>query len=233
MTCERTDSRAVRPELLLRHVPRNGFRTAVFVASLLLVGVSTVSAVSAAGAPDLSQSIGQLKSDTWQARSAAFSNVVALGAAEAQRKAVKPALTALLAAKPQQADALKLGLIGALELENMVVRRGASLPEAFTDYYGDLILAVSSLNDTRAVKALAGALGTGNMATSSLVAFGDAAVDAVLDHIAKSPDGPGRRSGCLVLQRWTEPSAPVTVKDPAKLQRVGQTLASPACVRKG
>jgi len=139
---------------------------------------------------------------------------------------VKPALTALLAAKPQQADALKLGLIGALDLENAVVRKGGSLSETFSDYYGDLILAVSTLNDARAVKALTGALGTENMATSSLVAFGDSAVDAVLEHIAQGPDGPGRRSGCLVLQRWAEPSAAVTVKDPPPLRRSTSAPAS-------
>ena len=58
---------------------------------------------------------------------------------------------------PQKADELKLALAATLDLENRLVSRGGALPEAFTDYYGDLIMAVSSINDPRSVNALAGA----------------------------------------------------------------------------
>lgn len=188
---------------------------------------------SGAGATDVAPALAQLKSDTWQKRSAGFDALIAAGAAEAQRKAVKPALTALLSAQPQQADAIKTGLIAALDQENAVVRKGGPLPEAFTDYYGDLILAVTTLTDVRAVKSLTGALGTGNMATSALVAFGDPAVEPVLAHVAQAADGPARRSGCLVLQRWSEPAAAGTIKNSALLDRIKQTLAGPACAKKG
>ena len=192
-----------------------------------------LSAQANAAAPDLNQVIAQLKSDQWAKRSEAFDRLVALGAAAGQGRGVKPALSGLIGRNPQRADELKMALVAALDLENQVARKGGSLPADFTDYYGDLIMAVSSLNDPRSVNALAGALGTGNMVISALVGFGDASVDAVIRQIDQNTDTTVRLSGCSVLQKMADPATQPPIKDAVLKQKIQQTLAGPACGKKG
>ena len=139
----------------------------------------------------------------------------------------------MIGKNPQKADELKVALAATLDLENRVARKGGSLPEDFTDYYGDLIMAVSSINDPRSVNALAGALGTGNMVTSALVGFGDAAVDAVIRQIEQNTDRTVRQSGCSVLQKMADPATQPAIKDAVHKQKIQQTLAGPACGKKG
>ena len=183
--------------------------------------------------PDLNQAIAQLKGDQWAKRSEAFYRLVALGAAAGQGRGVKPALSGLIGKNPQKADELKAALAATLALENQVARKGGSLPADFTDYYGDLIMAVSSINDPRSVNALAGALGSGNMAVIALVGFGDAAVDAVIRQIDQSTDSTVRLSGCSVLQKMADPATQPPIKDAGLKQKIQQTLAGPACGKKG
>jgi hypothetical protein len=192
-----------------------------------------LSAQTSAAGPDLNQAIAQLKGDQWAKRSEAFYRLVALGAAAGQGRGVKPALSGLIGKNPQKADELKAALAATLGLENQVARKGGSLPGDFTDYYGDLIMAVSSINDPRSVNALAGALGTGNMVISALVAFGDASVDAVIRQIDQNTDRTVRLSGCSVLQKMADPATQPPIKDAVLKQKIQQTLAGPACVKKG
>jgi hypothetical protein len=209
-----------------------GFATAALAAALLTCSWSAAAGQSTPAGPDVNQATAQLKSDQWAKRSEAFYRLVALGGAAGQGKAVKPALAGLISKNPQKADELKLALSATLDLENRVARKGGSLPEDFTNYYGDLIMAVSSLNDPRSVNALAGALGTGNMATTALVGLGDASVDAVIRQIEQNPDRTVRQSGCSVLQKMADPAAQPAIKDPAHKQKIQQTLAGPACAKK-
>ena len=205
----------------------------IVAAALWTLSSGAFSAQPSTAGPDLNQATAQLKSDQWAKRSEAFYRLIALGAAAGQGKGVKPALSGLISKNPQKADELKVALAATLDLESRVARKGGSLPEDFTDYYGDLIMAVSSINDPRSVSALAGALGTGSMVTSALVGFGDASVDAVIRQIEKNTDSTVRQSGCSVLLRMADPATKPSIKDPAHNQKIQQTLAGPACAKKG
>ena len=206
---------------------------ALAVAALWAISPGVLWAQASTSVPDVNQATAQLKSDQWAKRSEAFYRLVELGAAAGQGKGVKPALSGLISKNPQKADELKLALAATLDLENRIARKGGTLPEDFTDYYGDLIMAVSSVNDPRSVNALAGALGTGNMVTSALVGFGDASVDAVIRQIEQNTDRTVRQSACSVLQKMADPATKPPIKDPAHKQKIQQTLAGPACMKKG
>jgi hypothetical protein len=205
-------------------------------AMLCAIFCGVLSAQTASPGPTdagIDRAAAELKSEQWAKRSEGFYRLVALGAAAGQGKAVKPALSGLLTNNPKKADQLKVALAGALDLENRFASRTASLPEAFTDYYGDLIMAVSAMDDPRAANALAGALGTGNMAAAALVGLGDASVDAVVRQIEQNTDRNVRQSGCSVLRRLADPAFQPPIKDPAHKQKLQQTLAAPACANKG
>jgi hypothetical protein len=86
---------------------------------------------------------------------------------------------------PDQAERIKTALILALENEG-AYREGLAknrqiADEAYSDYYGDLIAAVTSLRDLRAAKGLLGAVDTGAMATSGLADLGASVVDALVE----------------------------------------------------
>ncbi len=97
----------------------------------------------------------------------------------------------LLRAHPQQAEHIKLALIKALENMNGYKEqeedKGNFLDDEFSDYWPDLIWAVGSLRDPRAVRALLGAQGTGGIAANDLADLCPFAVDALIEESHK-PD---------------------------------------------
>jgi hypothetical protein len=116
----------------------------------------------------------------WHARAKAFGELIELavpGGLNGRNWEMKRALSDLFRRLPDRGDQLKLALAGALELEN---RRSTRMSEDQSDYYADLIGAVADIEDARAVRALIGAIDTGNMATSGLAVLGGQAIDAVL-----------------------------------------------------
>ena len=54
------------------------------------------------------------------------------------------------------------------------------ISEEQTEYYADLVVAVSSLHDPRSIVSLVGAVLTGNVAMNALASFGDTAVDPLI-----------------------------------------------------
>jgi HEAT repeat protein len=103
------------------------------------------------------------------------------------------ALNKFIARHPDQADPVKLGLIHLLSKENHFFIEGKnSPPDPYADdeisgHYSELIDAVSSLNDERAIPALVGAMTTGGMAQRGLLKYGDKALGPVLKQL-KNPD---------------------------------------------
>ena len=203
----------------------------ILLAAAIPAGIAAAAGSVAAG-PEIGQSIAQLADKRWAERSKGFYRLLKLGSDPADAKGaakVKPWLSGLLNRNPQQADAIKLALMKTLEVEDRFAHGGASLPEEFTDYYGDLIQAVAALNDPRSVNALAGALGTGNMATSALVAFGDASVDAVVQQAERATDRAVRLGACFVLQKMADPANRNPIKDPEHKRKIQQALAGGPC----
>lgn len=105
----------------------------------------------------------------------------------------------LLRSYPGSAEQIKVTLITALELAGTyrleIQKRNAHFDEAFSDYYADLISAVSNLRDPRALKGLLGAIDTGGMARRGLADLGPVAIDAV---IGKSHDANIRIRSCAI-----------------------------------
>ncbi len=109
----------------------------------------------------------------------------------------------LLRAHPEQAERIKLALISSLEAANAVqadteskyLHFGEGFAEAFSDHWEDLIWAVGALRDPRAVKALLGGLGTGDMSANFLADLFPHAVDALVEMSQKPPTRNSRGEG--------------------------------------
>jgi HEAT repeat protein len=102
------------------------------------------------------------------------------------------------------ADRRRRLLIELLEVENETVaakartrrQRGVDelpphelLTEDYVNYYADVIAAVAALRDARSVRALAGAITTGSMATGALIDFGTVAVGPVAQRMTDQEPG--------------------------------------------
>ena len=96
------------------------------------------------------------------------------------------------------------------------------LSEAQTNYYADLIAAVTSVGDPRSLDVVVGAIATGGMATRTLVSFGRIAVKPIAQKL-KSPDVTVRAAVARTLSQMLERSPDVS-KDPASRETIKQTL---------
>lgn len=137
--------------------------------------------------------------------------------------------TALLASGKQTSDdtdKLRVGLIKLLATENVQTR---ILPkqdapeedmEEYSEYYADLVAAVSNLKDERAIPSLLGAAYSGGMATRAIARFGKKALNPVLEQ-ANSRD-PNLASGAVFVIR--EMLKMHTVTDPDSHLRMENAL---------
>ena len=214
--------------------PGSGWRHVPLRIVVALVAVLSVPAFAQTAAPagtEVTQLLTQLGEAKWAQRSKAFYRLLKLGSDSADAAASAP-VAGLLRKHPHKADEVKVALAKTLATENRLVGSAASLPESFTDYYGDLIAAVASLNDPRSAEALAGALGHGQMVTSALAGLGDAAVDPVIARLQPGADRTVRVSACRVLQSMVDPTTRTPIKDAQHKRRIEQALAGRACEEK-
>lgn len=139
----------------------------------------------------------RLRDPSWETRTEAFYEMVVNGTASAWdgRTDLIPArLATLFRAHPDREDAVKLALIELLNTENAVAeaqdqeykKSRKTLSETYANYYGDVVAAVSGLNDPRAMQALVGAMGTGGMADNGLARLGSDAVDPLVVKLQSS-----------------------------------------------
>lgn len=188
----------------------------------------------AAQTDDLSKIATQLTDHSWNVRSDAFYALLSQGQKISSTTSTNPVpdyLANVLKSAPDKTEAIKIALFKALEMENAAVSAQAvefrrsggkkTLSAEQVDYYGDLIAAVSSLKDLRAVDGLIGAIGTGGMATGSLAEFGNPVLDRV---IAKAERGTlDERLGSIdVLSRMLEGN--IFANDPAAKNKIVATL---------
>ena len=172
-------------------------------------------------------------------RAEAFYALIGLGSKGEKGARVGPALAALLQEIPESADAVKLALIRTLETENRLVDAENRLAEAgnqpasgrpalteeYTDYYGDLITAVTWSRDARSIRALSGAMGTGHMVIRTLSSFGEAAVEPVLEKLrSEGLTRPDKQAACIILGLFLDPANPNRVKDPKAREKIRRTL---------
>lgn len=136
--------------------------------------------------------LAETRSEDWEARSRAFYSLMSLGLgmpAEGRTYLFPSALQSLFNEHRDLTDQIKLALIAVLGKENDVVegykRTGVHFGEDYSSYYGDVIAAVGSLKDKRAMESLLGAITTGGMATRALADMAPASLVPVL---AKTAD---------------------------------------------
>jgi len=212
---------------------RRKLSVSIFFFNMLLSVLSYAQGVNPLAPEEL---LRRLEDPDWQYRSEAFYDCLKLGG---QGLDPPGALSKLLEKWPEKSDEIKLTLIRLLEIENEVTRdrvnfileeyrkKGPDMPHPFpdaeerTEYYANLIWAVTSLSDPRSLNALLGAIKTGNMVTSTLAAFGTIALDPV---IGKLQDKEERLAATVVLVQMLEPKNVQKVSDPVSREKIKKVL---------
>jgi hypothetical protein len=171
----------------------------------------------------LSDILARMKTGDLHTQKVAFDDLIAqINSETAGTRAQSEALSKFFSLHPEQADQVKLGLIQLLSQENYYFIESKNPPpdshaeDDVSNHYAELIDTVSSLNDDRAIPALAGALTTGGMAQRGLLKYGDKALDPVLKQLT-SPDGLVRASALgmvvEVLEGHNDPRSHARVKE--------------------
>lgn len=152
---------------------------------------------------DVSRTLDGMNNEDWTNREKAFREMPRLADIDKQNHA--------------EADRLKFGLFHLLAVENPEAKKGQSLTEEYSDYYGDLVAVVSDLNDERSIPALLGAITTGGMATRALARFGDKAFNPLLDEL-NSPDRLVRSSVLFTIRDLLEMHISIAPASQARLR---------------
>jgi len=166
------------------------------------------------------EDIASLQSSDWQTRSDAFYRL--LGLDGSPQNAMRGLVAKLLRDTPEESDAIKLSLIALLTYENSVVQSanrvydtsGITLAESYTDYYGDVVWAISLLKDVRAIDALFGAVNTGHMAIAAIAQFGEPALDPAIVMLTTAEDPEARQSAALIVSEMLDPGNVTAITDP-------------------
>lgn len=155
--------------------------------------------------------LASLQDPAWQNRRAAFYDLIinSYSGPNNGTYIVPIATAALLAANPALVDSIRLAFIALLSTENMLANStSVQVPEEYTNYYADVIGAVASLQDPRAVDALLGAIDTGDLATQGLAKLGTAAFGKTVALFSSSSDESLRDSAIIVLSEMVDSLPP-------------------------
>jgi beta-lactam-binding protein with PASTA domain len=153
---------------------KHKFWLGVFV---LFFGIGPITALAQSSVSDSLQMLGSADPAV---RESGFYSLLGPGT-DLVGSTIATKLQSLLGANASLADQIKVALNNALSLENVLVAQSnqtltTSLDEDYTDYYANLISAVSSLNDPRFVTSMIGASKSGGGSLSGLIAMGPAAI---------------------------------------------------------
>jgi hypothetical protein len=186
------------------------------LAFALVEGASAQQGV--APAVNLSDTISRTKSPDLHTREDAF-NQLMVDLTSDNQGATPPLngdllLNGFFTRHPDQAEAVKIALIKLLTTENETFLGKNVQPGTYTEedeeHYASVIDTVASLNDERAIPALAGAMLTGGMAQRGLMKYGQKALGPVLDHF-KSGDSLMRAAALgtavTILRAATDPAS--------------------------
>ena len=168
----------------------------------------------APSAEGLRAALRDLKSGEWMRRERGFNQLVTLGGGT--RYYVANPIRHLLKEYPNQSEDIRLALIALLEKENAEVKgygqRGQRFGEDYSNFYGDVIAAVVTLDDPRSMPALLGAITTGGMVAQALVKLAPASVGPVLQKTL-DPDPLVRMSALQVLGVMLAPPSKDKIKE--------------------
>ena len=167
-----------------------------------------------------------LKDPSWEQRCSAFYGLLGYVNCvewDGRTDLIHSKLATFFRAHPDRQDDMKIALIALLTTENKNVETSKTLSEGYTNYYGDVVAAVSSLRDSRALMALVGAVGTGGMATGALAEFGAASLDPVL-HELQSHDSIVRAAAVRAINEFLEPAYRKGFSDGVSRQKIKAAL---------
>lgn len=213
-------------------------KRSVFMARVALITIMAIQLGLLASAKDagvatneqISIALTNFQSPSWEKRSEAFYHLLAYGSSpgwDGRSYLISPRLASIFTAHPERQEELRLGLIRLLETENARVeaqnkefqKTGKTLTESYTNYYGDLIAAVSGLNDPRSLNALVGAMATGGMADRALAKLGASALDPLIAKF-QSSDALIRGAAARTLTTMWEPEYRANFSDSASRQKL-------------
>jgi hypothetical protein len=198
------------------HYGHSPWRTsATRLAALLLLVFSSGGPVLA-GAQDrkatsqdsskLSAMLSRLESNDMETREDAFDELRAEIGIDSGNGNTEVILSDFLTKNPSQADRVKVDLIRMLAFEN----------ENPTDNYPEVINAVASLNDERAIPALVGAIDTGQIAIQGVVKYGNKALETLFARL-NDPDarlrGTAVSTSITILARKDDGASRLRIKN--------------------
>ncbi|HLZ13420.1 MAG TPA: HEAT repeat domain-containing protein [Candidatus Acidoferrum sp.] len=172
--------------------------------------------------------LARMKGDTLSVREQAFDDMMSLITRDQHQASLSGSAGAFanfFAHHPDQADRIKMALIELLDSSNnLFVAEQNAASENYTEedseHYAQLIDAVSSLDDERAIPALLGAITTGGMAQRGLLKYGDKALSPVMEQL-KNPNGLVRATALglsvKLLERRNDPTSHERAKDLIRL----------------
>ena len=162
----------------------------------------------------------RLKSPEWTERSGAFRELV--GGAPGDAAALR-----------RLDPAARKALIDLLAFEDGPAARKGKLTEAYPDYFADLIEAVTSLGDPRALLVLLrpGIVATGDMVIEGLAQLGDPAAAAVVGRVRGTTIEDGRVALTLALGRMLERGTVTRERDAVQRALVGSAADREVLVR--
>jgi len=162
-------------------------RNRLALALMTAAGVAVVSAQSTTSGADprravVDTSLAMMREGAWEPRARGFYHLFDAehpSGLHGATSRIPEWLGALLRNLPERADSVKGALVDLLATEN-VYRRGVAAPlsEEYGSYFGDLLAAVASIDDTRAAPALLENIDRGALAMRGVARLG---VDVSLD----------------------------------------------------
>lgn len=171
----------------------------------------------------MTERLSQFESADPHVRTVAFYDLLDLiipGGLQGRTWMIPTGLATFFSKEPTRKDVISLALINLLQRETDVVRRArmGSLTEEYENYRGDLIAAVAGLRDPRGIDVLLANIGTGNIATTAIAAFGRDCLDRVVSQI--DSDDPARKIGAIrTLGQMLDPAI-VIMQEPASLGKI-------------
>jgi hypothetical protein len=181
------------------------------------------------GSNEVSDILGHMRNGDLHTQKVAFDNLMThinFDAAETPKGTQvsdrSAAFSKFFTQYPDQADQVKQGLIQLLSRENYYFVESKNPPpdsyeeDEIGEHYAEVIDAVASLNDERAIPALVGAITTGGMAQKGLLKYGDKALEPVLAQL-KNRDALVRASalglGIALLEKRSDPTSLAQIRD--------------------
>jgi hypothetical protein len=160
----------------------------------------------------ISRDLDNFTSADWTQRAAAFYDLTTVGCPRCHDSQfpVTDGIENAMRSAPGFQELVTKGLISLLAREadynRIALVNGYSLPEDYTDYNGDLLMAVRILRDKRSVIPLYEFVTSGNLAQEALAELGDESLVQALAILSAEPAGSLRRTATVrVIHKMAEP----------------------------